>query len=263
MATLTGTNLTGANLTGVDAWGLTGTPSSLPAHWSLRDYCLIGPGADLPGSSLTGADLAAADLAGASLTNAYLASSNLTGATLSKADLSGADLDGANLTRATLAGATITGAELSGIIWSDTTCPNGTNSNLYAAGCFSERLYGFDGFISPVRNSTLPVSSHQVTVTFRLTNAEGKPIASTVAAQLAAAREVRVTLTGQSIKAVIAYCAWKTATKDFGCVIEIPKGIKTGKAHQYDITAAENLGTGFKTAPADGSTVNPEYIYFK
>jgi uncharacterized protein YjbI with pentapeptide repeats len=263
VATLTGTNLAGANLTGVAGWALTGTPSSLPAHWSLRDYCLIGPGALLSGASLTGADLAATDLAGASLSKAYLASSNLTGANLGKADLSGADLDGANLTRATLVGATITGAELSGITWSDTTCPNGANSNLYAAGCLSQRLYGFAGFISPARKSTLPVSSHQVTVTFRLTNAAGKPIASSTAAKLAAAREVRVTFTGQNIKAVIAYCAWKTAAEDFACVVKIPNGIKTGKARPYFITVAENLGPGFKTAPADGSTVNPEYIYFK
>jgi uncharacterized protein YjbI with pentapeptide repeats len=262
-ATVTGTNLTGATLTGVAGWFLTGTPSSLPAHWFLLDGYLMGPGADLTAASLTGVDLAGVDLAGGNLLQASLAGSNLTGANLSKANLSDVDLGSANLTRATLVGASVSGWQTPGAIWSDTTCPNGLNSSLYADGCNTARLYGFGGFISPARKGTLPVSSHVVTVTFRLTDAKGKPITSAPATKMAAGREVRATLTGQNIKAVTAYCAWKTAAKVFDCVIKNPSGIKTGKAHPYWITASENGGHGFKTAPPDRGTVNPEYIYFK
>jgi uncharacterized protein YjbI with pentapeptide repeats len=117
VTTLTGTILGTATLTGIAAWGLTGTPASLPANWSLRDSCLIGPGAVLPASSLAGADLSGADLAGADLTSAYLGSSNLTGADLT--------------------GATITNANLSGVTWLHTICPDGSNSDEYADGCLS------------------------------------------------------------------------------------------------------------------------------
>ena len=261
--TATGTNLTGATLAHVAGYALAGTPSSLPAHWLLRYHMLIGPSADLPDASLTGANLVGIDLAGANLSGAHLASSNLTGANLSKADLTDADLDKANLTRATLAGSTIAGAQLDGTIWSDTTCPTNTNSSLYADGCDSSPLYGFAGFVSPTRKSTVGVSSHEVTVTFRLTTTKARPIVPSEASWLAASRHVRVSLTGQSIKAVVAYCAWKTAAKEFSCVVKIPKGIKTGKARPYYITVAENGGFGFKTAPPDRGTVNPEYVYCK
>jgi uncharacterized protein YjbI with pentapeptide repeats len=46
-ATVTGTNLTGANLTAEAGFAVTGTPSSLPAHWSLRYHILMGQGAVL------------------------------------------------------------------------------------------------------------------------------------------------------------------------------------------------------------------------
>ena len=137
VTTLTGTILGTATLTGIAAWGLTGTPASLPANWSLRVSCLIGPGAVLPASSLAGADLSGADLAGADLTSAHLGSSNLTGADLTGADLSGADLTSANLTDADLTGATITSANLSGVTWLHTICPDGSNSDEYADGCLS------------------------------------------------------------------------------------------------------------------------------
>jgi uncharacterized protein YjbI with pentapeptide repeats len=144
--TVTGTNLTGGTLAHMAGYALTGTPSSLPAHWLLRYHMLIGPSADLPDAPLTGANLVGVDLAGANLSGAHLASSNLTGANLSKVNL---------------------------------------------------------------------------------TTTKARPIVPSEASWLAASRHVRVTLTGQSIKAVVAYCAWKTAAKEFSRVVKIPKGIKT------------------------------------
>jgi hypothetical protein len=61
---VTGTDPTGAILTGVEGWFLTGTPSSLPAHRSVRYDDLMGPGANLTYVSLNNfADLAGIDLA--------------------------------------------------------------------------------------------------------------------------------------------------------------------------------------------------------
>lgn len=147
------------------------------------------------------------------------------------------------------------------MIWSGTTCPDGTNSNAHAAGCFSARLYGFGGFISPLPGSRLAKSAKAIVVTFRLTAAVGEPVAVALAAKLAAGHKVRVTLSGPRIKPVNVYCAWKASK--FSCVIKIPAGTVTGIAHRYQITAAENLGTGFKMAPVTGRVVNPEGVYFR
>ncbi len=134
---LSGTNLTGANLTnavldganvqgaifanvtwtGVESGSITGQPLSLPAHWMLVNGYLIGPQAGLVSADLTGADLANADLAGADLYLGSLNNANLTGA-----DLKGADLDVVNLTGAT---------------WSNTVCPDGTNSDNDGGTCAS------------------------------------------------------------------------------------------------------------------------------
>jgi hypothetical protein len=57
------------------------------------------------------------------------AGDNLTGADLSEADFADGNLAGANLTNANLDGANIIGANTEGVTWSNTTCPDGTNSN--------------------------------------------------------------------------------------------------------------------------------------
>ena len=171
-ANLAGTNLTGSNLTNVDVRGakvdaavlagatlsatrgcaLVGTPASLPARWSVRGGCLLGPtttvveanlaGADLSGVDLTNAFLStsnidAAVLAGATLTglrstgntgtpaslpsgwamaNGYLIgpSANLSGDSLWFLDLPNAHLAGADLSSATLKSTNLTGADLTG-----------------------------------------------------------------------------------------------------------------------------------------------------
>jgi uncharacterized protein YjbI with pentapeptide repeats len=104
----------------------------------------IGPYAnlqqcDLNRTNLTGANLTGANLTGANLAYDILTSVDLSGADLNEAELLGADLTDANFTgsalsfsymaNANLTGATLTGATLLDIFWSNTTCPDGTNSN--------------------------------------------------------------------------------------------------------------------------------------
>lgn len=60
---------------------------------------------------------------------------SLVGADLRDADLSNADLTGANLTNADLTGATLKRALLTDVTWSNTICPDGTNSDRAKNSC--------------------------------------------------------------------------------------------------------------------------------
>jgi uncharacterized protein YjbI with pentapeptide repeats len=80
--------------------------------------------AELENAHLIGANLQGDNLNGAQLQDAFLDGTNLEGANLHGADLTGADLSRTDLTGANLHGATLTGA-----VWSNTTCPDGTNSS--------------------------------------------------------------------------------------------------------------------------------------
>lgn len=84
--------------------------------------CLGYPHADV--------DWNGCDLHGANLTGQNLSGANLTGADLSGANLTNANLSGADFTGADLTGATLTGANRVGAIWSNTTCPSGSNSTV-------------------------------------------------------------------------------------------------------------------------------------
>jgi hypothetical protein len=93
------------------------------------------PGPNMAGQNLNGAQLQNADLANANLSGSNLNGAQLQNANLNGANLSGANLNGANLTGADLTGATTGGANLSGAVWSNTTCPDGTNSNAHSNTC--------------------------------------------------------------------------------------------------------------------------------
>jgi uncharacterized protein YjbI with pentapeptide repeats len=95
-------------------------------------------GAHLNQAEISGVNAAyACNLVGARMDNAIisgestLASSNLTGASLIHATISGPNaLAGANLTNADLLGAAVSpGAMYQAIIYNNTRCPDGTNSN--------------------------------------------------------------------------------------------------------------------------------------
>ena len=124
-ANLRGVNLSGANLRGAILYNA-----------KLRDANLTGAtliSADLTGANLTGANLRDANLTFARL-GGNLSGADLQGANLTNSDLAFANLTRANLTRANLAGANLRGANLTGANvakarWSNTICPDGTNSN--------------------------------------------------------------------------------------------------------------------------------------
>jgi uncharacterized protein YjbI with pentapeptide repeats len=109
---LQGTVLGTATLTGLVSGGIHGTPASLPSGWALAGtlHYLVGPTANLTNADFYGANLAGTDLADA-------------------------NLSGANLTYANLTDANLSSANLSSVLWSYTTCPDGTNSNNDGGTC--------------------------------------------------------------------------------------------------------------------------------
>ena len=111
-ATLAGCNLSGADLTNAQL-----------------------AGANLKGANFNDATLVGTNLAGANLADANFNSADLTGANLSGADLSRANLNSADLTRANLTGALTTGANFNAVTWSNTTCPDATNSTTDGGTC--------------------------------------------------------------------------------------------------------------------------------
>jgi uncharacterized protein YjbI with pentapeptide repeats len=93
----------------------------------------------LSGSGMENMDLSRADLSGTDLRGAQMNNTNLSGAILYDADLSpksaggydgGTDEYLTDLTGANLSDADLTGAVgLNTVIWSNTTCPDGTNTD--------------------------------------------------------------------------------------------------------------------------------------
>jgi uncharacterized protein YjbI with pentapeptide repeats len=86
-------------------------------------------GLHLNGVNFAGADLFGANLSGADLSALGLPFFPIVPTNLSMANLRDADLQNANLAYATLAGAQLDHANLTAVIWLQTTCPDGTNSD--------------------------------------------------------------------------------------------------------------------------------------
>jgi hypothetical protein len=149
---LQGARLTGADLQYVGNGGITGVPASLPSGWGLAGGYLFGPGVGVDWTDLTGvATFPVADLTGANFEGSNLSGDDLSAVVsledvnaeytdLAGADLAGENLTGSDLTGADLAGATVTGADVTGVVWSNTTCPDGSNSDGNGGTCVG---YGF------------------------------------------------------------------------------------------------------------------------
>ena len=127
-----GSNLRGANLAGAGLQGQDLQEANLKGVDGTRANFAA---AQLQGANLQQGTFTNADFDGADLQEANLQRTDLTGATFVNADLTGANLLGANLTGASLAGATLDGANVHGVTWSNTTCPDGTNSNSDSGTC--------------------------------------------------------------------------------------------------------------------------------
>ncbi len=141
---LTGTDLTGANLE-----DSTFSPAYDLSNMSLSHAYLLGVRFD--SVNLSGSDLSSAFMHNAQLSDSNLAGGDFTGADLkfarlNRANLTGANLKATNLEKTTFRDANLTNTNLLGAyfsesdiadassnffkaIWSNTTCPDGTNSD--------------------------------------------------------------------------------------------------------------------------------------
>ena len=119
-ATFNGADLSGANLGGATV----DEPVSL--------LLSVDTAPNFLDANLTGANLVNASLAGATAISANFTRADLTGANLSSANMSGANLQSANATRTNFSQAEFLYTNTNGVLWGDTTCPNGTLTN---TGC--------------------------------------------------------------------------------------------------------------------------------
>ncbi len=93
-------------------------------------------GADMSNSNLKGANFTGAIMVGVNLSNSNVKGANFTGVNLTGVNFTNSNLKGANLTNSNLTGATgMSTANLSGVTWSNTICPDGTNSNANGGTC--------------------------------------------------------------------------------------------------------------------------------
>ncbi|MEI7718013.1 MAG: pentapeptide repeat-containing protein, partial [Mycobacterium sp.] len=121
-----GKDLGGADLYGQDLSGVKFTGATLTkADLGTARLAVV----ELSNANLTGANLASANLVGATAQSANFTGANLTRATLVNADLGDANLTNADLSLADLTGVNINGIVPTGLIWHDTTCPNGSKSS--------------------------------------------------------------------------------------------------------------------------------------
>ena len=278
-ADLSGTNLTGADLAGAtiaktnlahtalaraslivirSGGGITGSPASLPAGWALRSGWLIGPSVFLEYDNLSGINLSGTDLAGAESDW-----STFTGTNFSGADLAGSLLSTADFTRADFSGADLFGAELDTDTWTGATCPDGTSAAGHHGSCAGALAFRLAGFMAPKPGSRVALSARRIGVRFRLDTASGAAIPASVAAAIAAAKQVRVTLAGPGILPETVYCSWNSPGRVFACTINDPGGIRKGNTHSYTITAYEEPAARFQTAPHVRKIANPETIHFR
>ncbi len=96
-------------------------------------------GKDLTNAYLSGANLNGNDLTGANLTGADFTDASLTFDGDNKTtNLTNANLTDANFTNADLTGAILAGANITGVIWSNTTCPDGINSDNVSNTCAND-----------------------------------------------------------------------------------------------------------------------------
>jgi len=144
-------NLGGANLVGGDMSGANLTKAKLKGA-ALSAAKFVDArlnNANLSDSDLQHADLTGARLKRAKLTGADLRRSSFGGASLRKASLGGADLSAADLSGADLGSADLAGARLDDVVWSGSTCPDGTNSDTNGGTCCGHHVGGAPASCSP------------------------------------------------------------------------------------------------------------------
>ncbi len=159
-ADLAGANLQGDNLQSAVLTGADLASANLEGD-NLQSAVLTGAGlagANLQGDNLKGVSANGADFTDADLQGDNLQGGTFLGATFMNANLAGSNLKSANLTGADLGGADVQGANLQAIVWSNTICPDRTNSNGDGSTCVNDT--------TPAPPALLTITASSQTVTY-------------------------------------------------------------------------------------------------
>jgi len=132
MMEIGGADFTNADFRDLMSHSNTGVPAALPSLWTYESGAFFGPWAELVGgfTSFTGKSLVAGDW-----TQISAADLDFSDSVIANTDLRGADLANGDFTRANLLGSSIDQTDFSGAIWSNTTCPDGTNTDTNGGTC--------------------------------------------------------------------------------------------------------------------------------
>jgi uncharacterized protein YjbI with pentapeptide repeats len=121
---------------------------------------------------------------------------------------------------------------------------------------------GFEG-MQPEQGAVIQTSPRTLAVSFGLSAASGQSISAAAGRAMARHHDVRITLRGPGIRPTSASCDSYSPRSGFECRLELPRGIKTGRRHQYTLTAYEDNGFGFVVAPGEPTAENPVTIHFR
>ena len=112
--------------------------------------------------------------------------------------------------------------------------------------------------VNPPRSGFVAARATTLTARFTLAGARG-PLSKSASAALAAAKVVRVALTGPRIAAgspLTARCRWKSGASTFACPLALPKRLATGRGNPYTLTVQLRTAPGsWTTAPGNRNKV--------
>ena len=128
-ATVTCADFTATTMNNVAACTLNGTPGPLPQYFVFAGQCLLGPSANDNNSNFSGT---VSNLT--PFSHMYWPGIKFKNTVLQYVDFTSSTLTNANFTGANLTGSVFTGADTTGAIWSNTVCPDGSNSTTNAGG---------------------------------------------------------------------------------------------------------------------------------
>jgi hypothetical protein len=123
---------------------------------------------------------------------------------------------------------------------------------------------GFLGFTTPLPKSKLISSAALIPVKFQLGTYQGGLLGDAAAAGIATKVTISANADGSSPLSTVS-CAYSTTGHLYQCDLKMPRGVKTGTANPYYITAYQQTGGAYVVIPPAASprTPNPEIVYFK
>lgn len=137
-ANLQGTNFTSANLSGAvfiqfgifaNLQNTNFTNTNFAGFVNFSNYNLEGSNVIFTGATMNSAKFNDANISGLNFSNTSLSTANFTNTNATNTNFSNANLVNIQFNGTNLTGANLTGTQRDGVTWTNTTCPDGTNSD--------------------------------------------------------------------------------------------------------------------------------------